>query len=92
MDVRLMLADGVNLELFDADYEIFTRADNTPSDIAIYNAHARYTIPAFRVELLEVTSGQEVRAYMRADRYTIGRANDGSKSPVKWGWYTGTDW
>ena len=91
--VRVIRADGENVELFDADYFIHKRADGTPSDIEIYNKSACFVIPSYRVEMLVKTSDDgEVSAYMRADRYTLGRANDGINSPVIWGWYSGTDW
>ena len=84
--VRVILANGDNIELFDADYKIHFCADGTPSDIEISNTSARFIFCADRVEVLGVIDKHgNTSAYMRADRATLGRTNTGDI----WGWYNG---
>lgn len=87
--LRIILDDGINIELFDAGYEIQKRSDGTPSDFYLFNKYVAYTIPAFKVYMLIRTDNTGcVDAYMRADDYTLGR----QATDRDWGWYTGTDY
>lgn len=84
-DIRLVLADGINIELFGADYHIEWRLDGTPSYFHVFNEHVAYVIPAFKVEaMLRSDDTGQVDAFIRADRYTLGREPTDSD----WGWYS----